>query len=316
MGLSILLFILGFVVLNICTRFLISGAKSVAYASNVPKVFGLILVIAISVSIPEFAISINALANGNVDLMIGLILGSCMINTFLILGISSIYKPLKVNNSIIKSALPLYLLCSAVFFVLFHDKEISQASINQITRNDGIVILLFFCIFLYYLISYTSKTMDQSKKKPKYSNGMSILLVTVGIAGIVIGSAFVVATTPYIVDKIGCSEKIFAMTVISLGTSIPEIISAIKLFKKGEQDYLIGNIISSNIFNVCAVFGIPVLIYGSITTSSFSLIDFIVLMGSGLLLFIFAETKKTITKTQGLIMILVFVVYYCWMIMK
>ena len=313
---SIVIFISGVVILNICTRFLISGSKSIAYRLNVPKIFGLLLIVAISVSIPEFAVSMNAMARGNVDLVLGVIFGSCFINSLLILGVSSFNKPLCVKNNTINKELPLYLLCTGVLFVLFHDIEISKASFNQITRNDGVVIVLFFFIFLYYLISYTSKNSDIKNKKPKYSLGISIVLIIIGLAGIVLGSEYIVSNSIILTELLGMSEKLFAMTFVSFAVSIPEVVSCVKLFNKGEQDYLIGNMITSNIFNICIALGIPILIYGSIATTSFSIYDFISLMCSGLVLFVVAKTNNTITKKQGLMMILIFIIYYLWLFLK
>ena len=140
--------------------------------------------------------------------------------------------------------------------------------------------------------------------------GKSLLFVAIGLCGIIFGSELVVNNATGIANKLGLSERIISLTIIAFGTSLPELVTTIVSSKKGEQDLLLGNIIGSNIFNICVVLGIPVAIFGTITPSSFNNIDLILLVFSSFLLFIFAETKRTITRLEGYLMLLVFFVYY------
>lgn len=137
-----------------------------------------------------------------------------------------------------------------------------------------------------------------------------MLLVAFGLAGIIFGSNMVVNNASGIATKLGLSERIIALTIIAFGTSLPELVTTIVSSKKGEQDLLLGNIIGSNIFNICVVLGIPVAIFGTITPSSFNTIDLVLLIVSSFLLFIFSETKRTITRIEGFLMIIVFIIYY------
>ena len=131
-----------------------------------------------------------------------------------------------------------------------------------------------------------------------------------GLVGIIFGSNFVVDSASSIASNLGVSERIISLTIIAFGTSLPELVTTIVSSKKGEQDLLVGNIIGSNIFNICVVLGIPVAIYGTITPTSFNSLDLIMLIGSAFMLFIFSETEKKITKFEGSLMLIAFAIYY------
>ncbi len=308
---NILLLILGFVLLIKGADIFVDGASSTAQNFKVSKMLIGLTIIAFGTSAPEFAVSMQALASGSTDMVLGNVLGSCITNSLLILGIAAVIYPVKVKTNTVKKELPLCLLFSTALVVLFLDIKLANGIANQITRSDGIIILLFFSIFLYYLVSLTKQKKELSEdEKPKFKLWKSLLFVGIGLAGIIFGSNLVVDNATEIAKILGLSERLIALTIIAIGTSLPELVTTIVSAKKGEQDLLIGNIIGSNIFNICVVLGIPVVIYGTITPSSFQPIDLIMLIASSFMLFVFAETKKTITRWQGYIMLLAFVAYY------
>jgi cation:H+ antiporter len=244
-------------------------------------------------------------------MVLGNVIGSNILNILLILGVASIIHQIKIKDNTVKKELPLCLLMSTLVVVLFLDVKLANGAINEITRSDAVVILLFFTIFIYYLLTLVKqKKADNSEEKPRFKLGKSLLLVLVGLCGIILGSNLVVNNASDVAMKLGLSERIIALTIIAFGTSLPELVTTIVSSKKGEQDLLLGNIIGSNIFNICVVLGIPVAIFGTITPSSFNSIDLILLIFSSFLLFVFAETKRTITKFEGYFMILIFVIYY------
>ena len=311
MILNILLFIIGFVLLIKGADIFIDGASSTAQNFKVPKMLIGLTVMGFGTSSPELAVSIQSLAKGSTDLLLGNVIGSSIMNVLLILGIAAIINPIKINDNTIKKELPLSLLISSLLVVLFLDIKLAGGEINQITRSDAIVILLFFSIFVYYLVSLAKQNKDKNEKeKPKFKLGKSLVLVVIGLIGIIIGSNMVVNNASSIALKIGINERIVALTIIALGTSAPELVTTIISSKKKEQELLLGNIIGSNIFNACIVLGIPVAIYGTIAPSNFNNIDLIFLLGSSFLLFIFAKTKKTITRLEGFLMLLAFIIYY------
>ena len=311
MFLNILLLIVGFVLLIKGADIFVDGASSTAQNFKISKMLIGLTIVAFGTSAPEFAVSMSALASGSTDMVLGNVIGSCITNSLLILGIAAIIRPVKVKTNTVKKELPLCLLFSTALVVLFLDVKLAGAAVNQITRGDGIIIILFFSIFLYYLISLTKQKRElNEEEKPKFKLWKSLIFVAIGLAGIVYGSNLVVDNASNIAKTLGLSERLISLTIIAIGTSLPELVTTIVSAKKGEQDLLIGNIIGSNIFNICVVLGIPVVIYGTLTPSSFQQIDLIMLVASSLMLFIIAETKKTITRTQGYIMLLAYAVYY------
>ena len=199
---------------------------------------------------------------------------------------------------------------------LLLDKPLNHEMINQITRTDGIAIVLFFSVFIYYLISVMRNKVDRDNEenKPKYKIGKSILFTILGIIAIIIGSDLVVDSASKIAKIMGVSQRLISLTIVAIGTSLPELVTSIVATKKHEQDLVIGNIIGSNIFNICIVLGIPVMLFGGITAVGFTYLDMFMLVASALILFIFAHNDKTITKWESVFMFTCFVIYYSYVI--
>ena len=311
MILNIILLIVGFVLLIKGADIFVDGASSTAENFKISKMLIGLTIIAFGTSAPEFAVSMSALASGSTDMVLGNVIGSCILNILLILGLAAVIRPINITDNTIRKELPLCLLISTLLAVLFLDINLGAGAENQITRADAIVILLFFSVFLYYLVTLArQKKEKKTKTKPKFPLGKSLILVALGLVGIVIGSNLVVDNASAIASAIGLSERVIALTVIAFGTSLPELVTTIVAAKKGEQELAVGNIIGSNIFNICIVLGIPVAIFGTITPSSFQYIDLIMLVASSALLFVFSATTKRINRTEGIMMLLLFVAYY------
>ena len=311
MIINILLLILGFALLIKGADFFVDGASSTAQNFKVSKMLIGLTIIAFGTSAPEFAVSMRALASNSTDMVLGNVMGSCVLNSLLILGIAAVIHPIKIKDNTVKKEIPLCLLISTLLVVLFLDMKLDSAATNQISRGDAFAILLFFTVFVYYLISLAlAKRNKEEEEKPKFKLGISLVLVMIGLIGIVFGSNLVVNNATSIASKIGVSERIIALTIVAFGTSLPELVTTIVSSKKGETDLLLGNIIGSNIFNICVVLGIPVAIFGGITPGSFELMDLYMLILSALLLFLFSESKRTINRIEGALMLLAFAVYY------
>ena len=309
---NILLLIVGFVLLIKGADIFVDGASSTARNFKVSKMLIGLTIVAFGTSAPEFAVSMSALANGSTDMVLGNVIGSCILNVLLILGIAAAIKPIKIHDNTVKKEVPLALLISTLLVVLMLDSKLGNGILNQITRSDAFVIILFFTVFVYYLIS-----LARQKKEEKDDEDMktmklwkSLLFVAIGLAGIIIGSDFVVDNATNIAKTLGISERVISLTIIAFGTSLPELVTTIISSKKGEQDLLLGNIIGSNIFNICVVLGIPVAIFGTITPSSFSYIDLVMLISSTLLLYLFSRSNRTISRLEGILMLIIFATYY------
>ena len=311
MIINILLLILGFVLLIKGADFFVDGASSTAMNFKVSKMLIGLTIIAFGTSAPEFAVSMSALANKSTDMVLGNVIGSNILNVLLILGVAALIHPIKIKDNTVKKELPMAMLLSTLLAVLMFDVKLDNNTVNQITRSDAIVILLFFIIFVYYLVALAKQKKENDKgEKPKFNIWISLLLVAIGLGGIILGSNLVVDNATAIAKTLGVSERIIALTIIAFGTSLPELVTTIVSSVKGEQDLLLGNIIGSNIFNICVVLGIPVAIFGTITPSSFQTVDLFVLVISAFLLFIFSETKKTLSKLEGVLLLLSFAIYY------
>ncbi len=311
MILNVILLIVGFVFLIKGADIFVDGASSTAENFKISKMLIGLTIVAFGTSAPEFAVSMSALASGSTDMVLGNVMGSCILNILLILGIAALIRPIKIKDNTVKKELPLCMLISTLLAVLFLDISLGGGEINQITRADAIVILLFFMVFLYYLFSLARHKRDKNVKvKPKYKLGKSLIFVAIGLVGIVVGSELVVDSASYLAEAIGMSERTISLTVIAFGTSLPELVTTVVAARKNEQDLAVGNIIGSNIFNICVVLGIPVAIFGTITPSSFQMIDVVMLVASAALLFIFSVLTKRINRIEGAMMLALFATYY------
>ena len=308
---NILLLIVGFVLLIKGADIFVDGASSTARNFKVSKMLIGLTIVAFGTSAPEFAVSMSALSSGSTDMVLGNVIGSCILNILLILGVAAVIRPIKIHDNTVKKEMPIALLISTLLVVLMLDSKLGNGVINQITRSDAFVIILFFTVFVYYLVTLAKQKKEEDDKEDKPMKlWKSLLFVALGLAGIIVGSDFVVDNATALAKALGISERVISLTIIAFGTSLPELVTTIISSKKGEQDLLLGNIIGSNIFNICVVLGIPVAIFGTITPSSFSYIDLVMIVSSALILFIFAHSKRTITRLEGALMLLIFVTYY------
>ena len=314
MILQTVLLIVGFVVLIKGADFFVDGASGVAGNMKVSKMLIGLTIVAFGTSAPEFAVSVKSLLSGSGDIVLGNVIGSNILNILLILGASSLFHALNVKNNTVKKELPITMMITFAFAVLLSDSLFDKGLKNTFTRGDGITLLLFFCVFIYYLISMARSKIEQDVDEKVLSIPKSILFTVVGMVGIVLGSNFVVDSASHIATIMGVSERMISLTIIALGTSLPELVTSIMATRKGEYDIAIGNVVGSNIFNIGMVIGLPVTLFGGIGIVNFSYIDLIVMILASILLFMFSFNDYKISKHEGLIFLAVFVVYYCYVL--
>ena len=314
--LQVALLIIGFVLLIKGADWLVDGASSVASNFKVSKLLIGLTIVAFGTGAPELAVSFSSLINGSTDILVGNVIGSNIINVLLLIGIAAVIRPIKVQKDTVSKELPLLLLISTALIILLLDVNLAEAVINTFSRADAIICLLFFCIFLYYLFSLARKNKKEAKKveKPKYKIGKSFLFIILGLVGVVGGSQLVVNSASTIATTIGISERIISLTIIALGTSLPELVTTVMAAKKGESDLLVGNIVGSNIFNICIVLALPVAFAGGITPNNFEVIDLTMLVISSVLLCFLARRDHKITRTDGFLMLSIFLLYYGFII--
>ena len=319
--LQVVLLIIGFVLLIKGADWLVSGASSVASNFKVSKQIIGLTIVAIGTGAPELAVSISSLIDGNTDMLLGNVIGSNIVNILLLIGVAALIRPIRIKKSTISKELPLLLLISTALVVLVLDVNITGAEMNIISRSDAIVCVLLFAIFIYYILNMIRKSRNSKKEyeKPKWKLGKSCLITLIGLVGVVLGSNFVVDSASTLATMIGVSDRIIALTVVAFGTSLPELVTTITAARRNENELLVGNIIGSNIFNICIVLGLPVVIFGAITPESFDILDIIMLIGSAGILWAVAKRGSNgkdgkILRTEGALMLIIFALYYGYVI--
>lgn len=315
MFLQIILLIVGFIILIKGADIFVDGASAVAGNFKVSKILIGLTIVAFGTSAPEFAVSVKSIISHNHDIVLGNVIGSNIMNIFLIIGVSSMFHSLTVKNNTVKKELPITLLITALFVVLLSDGLFDFNVINAFTRSDGIILLLFFLVYIYYLISIARNKIDEDQDEKYMPMFKSFVYTIGGIIAIVLGSNFVVDSASAIATTMGISEKLISLTIIALGTSLPELVTSVTATRKGEYDLAIGNIIGSNVFNIGLVVGLPVAIFGGIDHISFNYIDVIAMLLSAFLLFVFSYNDRKISKKEGMVLLAVFVLYYGYVIM-
>ena len=313
MFLQVFFLIIGFVVLIKGADIFVDGASSVALNFKLSKMLIGLTIVAFGTSAPEFAVSVKSIISNNSDMVIGNVIGSNILNILLIIGICSIIKPIKVKSNTVRKELPIVMLFSTLLFFLIRD-DLFVSSVNMINRNDGFVILLFFAVFIYYLISIMRNKRDEDSELAKYGIFKSICFTLVGIVCIILGSNVVVDSASSIASMLGVSQKMIALTVVAFGTSLPELVTSIVSTRKGEQEILVGNIVGSNIFNIGMVLGLPVALFGGIPAVGFNIIDLVTMIVAAVLLFLFAFKDHKVGKFEGIVMLSIFVIYYSYVI--
>ncbi len=314
MILNSIILIIGFIVLIKGADLFVDAASSLAENFNISKMLIALTIVSFGTSAPEFAVSIKSMLSNSGDIVLGNVIGSNILNILLILGVSSLVHPLTVKNATVKKELPITIMITTLLIVLISDIFLSNNATNALTRSDGITICLFFLVFVYYLVSVMRNKTEEENQAPKYSVLKSILFSIIGIVCLILGSNAVVDSASDIAKMLGVSERMVSLTIIALGTSLPELVTSVIATKKGEYDIAMGNVVGSNIFNIGVVLGVPLALFGTISNISISNIDLIALFLSTSLLFIYSLKNYKITKAEGISFLVIFVIYYSYVI--
>ena len=314
MVLEIVLLLIGFILIVKASDVLIDCASSIALLCKVPKMLIALTIVSFGTCAPEVAISFNSVAANNGSMALANVIGSCIVNILLIIGIAAIVNPIKVKNSTVKKELPILFLITSIFFVLLMDRLFNPNTPTSFSRFDGAVLILSFGIFVYYLIRLLkNKKQDQGGVEKKYNLPVALILFVISTIVIIYSSDLIVDNALSLAERIHVSPKIITMIAVVVGTSLPELVMTVTSAKRGEFDMAIGNIIGTNIFNICIVLGLPILIYGDLELVDFSFIDIFVVLLSSFLLYLFASSEKDISKKEGIIMLVVFCCYYIYL---
>ncbi len=295
----------------------VDAMSSLASYLKVPTFIIALTVVAFGTSSPELAISFSSLISANGVLTLSNVVGANIVNVLLVLGVAAVVHPIKIKGTTTKKEIPMLILITMTFAVLFCDLYLSDyANVNTISRSDGIILILLFLLFVYYLkeVISTHRLKDTECSVPKFTKPLTIIYGIIGLVVLLINANQVVEVSTLLAKTIGISDKIIGMAIIGIGTSLPELVTSIITVKKGDFDFTIENIVGTNIFNICVVLGLPVLIFGDIAAYGFGLIDMGVLVFSTIILYFFSKTDRKISRIEGIAMIMLFLLYYGYVI--
>ncbi|MBN1797905.1 MAG: calcium/sodium antiporter [Spirochaetales bacterium] len=316
---TLILFLTGFAVLIKGADFLVEGSSSLAKKFKISKLVMGLTVVAMGTSLPELFVNIFASINNAPELAIANVLGSNIANILLILGISSIIYPLTVTKGTVYKEIPFSLLAVLVLGILVNEAFLDGAGKAVLTRSDSIILICFFIIFLYYTFSIAKAddSLISEISIKEYGTLKSVLYIVIGIGGLGLGGKLIVDQAIWFAEKFNISQNIIGLTVVSLGTSLPELAtSAVAAYRKN-TDIAVGNVVGSNIFNVFFILGISGLI-SPIPFLQENNMDIFVLVTATLILFIsmFTGKRSAVDRWEGVIFVIGYVLYICYLMVR
>lgn len=309
---SIILFFVGFLLLIKGADFLVEGASSIAKKFKIaPIVIGL-TVVSFGTSAPEFFINIISSYSGNTEIAVGNILGSNIANVLLILGVSALVYPLISRHNTVWKEIPFSFLAIFILTIMANDRHIDGESFAVISRIDGIVLIAFFVIFLYYTFSISKAEGEEFVffQQPSLSVKKSILYILFGVLGLFVGGKFIVDGAVLIAKWFDLSSSFIGLTVIAVGTSLPELATSVVASLKKNSDIAIGNVVGSNIFNIFLILGVSAILNPLPILESSNLDLYTAIFSSFMLFaFMFIGKKHTLEKYQGGLLVFIYVLY-------
>ena len=311
---AVLILIIGFVFLVKGADAFVEGSSSIAKHFQVPSLIIGMTIVAMGTSLPETAVSVTASIAGSNALAVSNAVGSNIFNLMVVIGVCAVLTPVAVQKSSLKIDIPFSIVCALLLLVLGHDRMI-------LTRVNGLILIVLFAFFILYMIRSAQHSMNNEDSEfaaeaadmKVMSVPKSLIFIVIGIAGITLGSDWVVDGAKTIASAFGISENLIGLTIVAFGTSLPELMTSIVAARKNEVDMALGNAVGSNIFNILMVLGIASAL-SPIAFIQENIIDIIILVGFSFIVWLMAWTKHRLDKIEGLAMILLYagyVVYIC-----
>ena len=297
---NIILLVLGFILLLKGADWFVDGASSIASRFGIPQLIIGLTIVAMGTSLPEAFVSITAALKSNAAITIGNVVGSNILNVGIILGITALIRPLHIQNSTIKYEMPFMILVTLVLILLGINTTIS--------RLDGIIMWLFFLGYLYYIFKMSKNQMEETEIKQT-----NPLFIPLGLVCLMVGSNFAVDAATNIAISLGVSQRFIGLTIVALGTSLPELVTSVTAARKGNADIAIGNIIGSNIFNILFVVGSSALIT-PVPFESHFIIDSFVAILIGLILYICTKKTRVLDKKAGILLLITYSIYFIYLL--
>ena len=297
---NIILLVLGFILLLKGADWFVDGSSSIASRFGIPQLIIGLTIVAMGTSLPEAFVSITAALKSNAAITIGNVVGSNILNVGIILGITALIRPLHIQNSTIKYEMPFMMLVTLVLIL--------QGINHTISRFDGIVMWLFFLGYLYYIFKMSKNQMEETEIKKT-----NPLFIPLGLICLMVGSNCAVDAATNIAVSLGVSQRFIGLTIVALGTSLPELVTSVTAARKGNADIAIGNIIGSNIFNILFVVGSSALIT-PVPFESHFIIDSFVAILIGLVLYLCTKKTRVLDKKAGILLLITYSIYFIYLL--
>ena len=306
---QVVLLLAGFVFLIKGSDFFVDGASSIAAILKIPTIIVGLTIVAFGTSAPEAAVSITSSLTGSNAMAVSNVIGSNLFNMLMVIGVAALLGDLLMERSVLEKDLPFLVgitLLLTAFIVIGWN----------ISVVEGIILLAILAAYVFYLIRSAGKSgATNYVEKPKLTTPKSILFIIVGLAGIILGGDMVVNSASSIAMALGMSETLVGLTIVAIGTSLPELVTSITALRKGENQLVIGNVVGSTIFNILFVLGASSAI-SQIPLDSSMLIDVLLMVGVTILCFIFGKTQEKYDKKEGIILVALFIAYMAFAIMR
>ena len=305
-----LLLLVGFIFLIKGADLFVDGASSIASKLKIPSLIIGLTVVSMGTSAPEAAISISASLTGSGDISLGNIIGSNLFNLLIVIGVCAVICPVVSDKDIIRRDMPLNIGVTGAMLIMMLD--------GKLGRIDALIMLTVFILYLVFLIVSTTKNRDKNADESEgksLSWTISVLFSVIGVAGIVFGGDMVVDNAQLIAKQLGMSNTLIGLTVVALGTSLPELVTSVVAARKNKADIALGNAVGSCLFNFLFVFGLAGVIK-PMQADPDLVIDAAILLGVTVMMLIFAITKKRIGRIEGVACVLVYLLYTAYIIMR
>lgn len=314
---SIVLLVVGLVLLVKGADYFVEGSSSIAKRFNIPSmVIGLTLV-AFGTSAPELAVSVSGALNQSNGIVFGNVVGSNIVNVLFILGLSCVIKPIQVRLKTIFKEMPFAILTTVALMLMAMDGLINGDSQSVVSKAEGWILILFFLIYLYSMLEIAVMGKEEYPEEQIHLIPLtkSMIYTLVGLVGIILGAKWVVDGAIDIATWLGISETTIGLTIVAIGTSLPELITSVVAAKKGENEIAVGNVIGSNIFNILFVLGVSSAIHPvTIATENFA--DLWILFASMVIIVPLMYTGKKINRFEGVLMVLAYIAYATFTVLR
>lgn len=311
---SYILLILGFVLLIKGADYFVDGSSNLAKSLKVPTLIIGLTIVAFGTSAPEAVVSSLASIKGSNEIAISNVLGSNMFNLLIVLGVSALFTGLKANRQVITKDFLFSILATIILVFLIFDNALNHGGPDILTRGEGFALLCILSLYIYSLILTAHDEKKLKTEKHKFTK-KDLLMLILGLTAIIVGGELVVKCAKEIALSLGISETLVGLTIVSVGTSLPELVTSIVAAKKGETDIAIGNAIGSNIFNILFVLGISSTIMPVLVTKE-ALIDSIILLITSIICYILTCINLRIGNKKGILMILMYASFLIYIIIR